>query len=53
MYCGSEDTRVFVGHVTIQDHVIKELNDFMVWCPSRKLTTLPTLVAIGTVLVEI
>ena len=44
---------VFVSHVTLQDHVIKVLNDFMVRSLSRYVTMLSGLVAIGTVAVEI
>ena len=42
---------VFVCHVTLQDHVIKGLNYFVVWSPSRYITILPSLVAIVIVLV--
>ena len=44
---------VFVCRVTLQDYVIKELNDFMVRSPTRYFTILPSLLAIGTVAVEI
>ena len=44
---------VYVCHVTLQNHVIKVLNNFMVRSPSRYVTTLPSLVAIDTVAVEI
>ena len=44
---------VFVYHVTLQDHVIKALNDFMVRSPSRYVTTLPLFVAISNVVVKI
>ena len=40
---------IFVCHVTLQDHVIKVLNDFMVKNPSRYITKLPSLLDIGTV----
>ena len=40
---------IFVCHVTLQDHVIKVLNDFMVKNPSRYITKLPSLLVIGTV----
>ena len=36
-----------------QDHVIKVLNDFMARSPSKYFTILPSLVAIGTVAVEL
>ena len=32
---------VFICHVTLQDHVIKALNDFMVRIPSRYATIMP------------
>ena len=44
---------VFVCHVNLKDHVTKALNDFMVRRPLRYVTILPSLVAIGTVIVEI
>ena len=34
-HSGSGDIMVFVCHVTLQDHVIKALIDFMVKSPSR------------------
>ena len=37
-----------VGHVTLQDHVIKPLNDFMARSLSRYFTNPPSLVAGGT-----
>ena len=42
-----------VCHVIFQDHVIKVLCDFMGGSPSWYITTLPRLVAIDTVVVEI
>ena len=43
---------VFGYHVTLKDHVIKALNEFMLSRPSRYVTILPSLVAIGTVMVD-
>ena len=43
---------VFGHHVTLKDHVIKALNEFMLSRPSRYVTILPSLVAIGTVMVD-
>ena len=40
---------VSVRHVTLQDHLIKALNDFMVRSLSLYVTIVPNLVAIGTV----
>ena len=44
---------VFVCLVTLQDHVIKVLNDFMYKSPLRYISILPSLVVIGTVAEEI
>ena len=44
---------VFVCHVTLEDHVIKALNNFVVRSPSGKIVVLPSLVAMDTVVVEI
>ena len=52
MHSGSGDILVLVCQVTVQDQVIKELNDFMVSSLSRYVTTLPSLVAIGTKVVK-
>ena len=41
-----------VWHLSLQDHVIKALNDFMVRSLSRYVT-IPSLVNIGTVIVQI
>ena len=43
---------VFDCHVTLQDHMIKALNDFIARSPLRYVTILPSLVTIGTVLGE-
>ena len=44
---------VFICHVTLQDHVIRALYDFMVRISSRLVDILPGVVAIGTVVKEI
>ena len=51
-HCSSGDIMVFGYHVTLKDHVIKALNEFMLSRPSRYVTILPSLVAIGTVMVD-
>ena len=43
---------VFVCHVTLQDHMIKALYDFMIKSLSRYITILASLVVIDIVLVE-
>ena len=43
---------ILVCHVILQDHVIERSCDFMDRSPSRKVTILPSLVAIGTLVVE-
>ena len=35
MYFCKGDTMVFVGHVTLQNYMIKALYDFMLWSPSK------------------
>ena len=52
-HSGRGDITVFVCHVTLQDHVVKALNLFMIMSPSRKVTIRPRLVAMGTMVVEI
>ena len=47
---GSGDIMVFVFHVTLQDSV---LNGFMIRSPSNFVTILPSLVAIGIVVIKI
>ena len=42
----------FVCHVTLQDHEIKALNNFMVRSPLSYVTILPSLMAIGTVVMK-
>ena len=49
--CSRRDVSVCVCHVTMQDHVIKALYDFMVRSLSRYITILSNLVAISTVVV--
>ena len=44
---------VFACHVTLQDHVIKASNGFMVRSLSKYVTILLSLVAIDTLVVEI
>ena len=44
---------VFVCHITLQVHVIKAFYDFMVRSLSRYITILPSLVAIGTMIVGV
>ena len=43
---------VLVCQVTLQDHIIKDLYDFMIRSLSRYITILASLVATGTVIVE-
>ena len=40
-------------HMDLPDHVIKGSCNFMGWNPSRYVATLPSLVALGTVVAEI
>ena len=49
--CG--DVIAFACHFTLQDHLIKALNNFMVGSPFRNVTILPSLVAMGTMFMEI
>ena len=44
---------VLVYHVILEDHVIIGSFDFMVCSPERYVTSLPSLVIIGNVIVEI
>ena len=44
---------LFFSHVTLQDHMIKALNYFIVRSPSRYATILTSVVVIGTVVVKI
>ena len=50
-YRGSEDIIFLVCHVISQDHVIKRYSNVMGTSPSRVVTILSSLVAIGTVVV--
>ena len=50
---GSEDIMALSCHVTLQDHVIKVFHNFLVKGLSRYATILPSLVAIGTVVLDI
>ena len=52
-HCGSGDIVVLVCHVILQDHMINGSCDFMSRSPSREVTILPSLGAIGTLIVEI
>ena len=52
-HCGSGDIMVSVCHVILQDHLIKGSYDSMGRSLSRKVTILPSLVAISTAVVEI
>ena len=44
---------ISVRHVTLQDHLIKALNNFMVRSPSMYVTIVPNLVVIGSLVVNI
>lgn len=44
---------VLVFHLTVQDHVIKDSSDFMGGCPCRRINILPSLMVIGTYVMEI
>ena len=52
-HCGSEDIMVLVCHVILQGHVIKASNDCMGRRSSRQVTILPSLVALGILVVDI
>ena len=52
-HVGSEVIMNLVCHVILQDHEIKVSCDVMSGSPSWYITNLPSLVAIGTVIVEI
>ena len=49
----NRDIMVLVCQVTLQDHIIKDLYDFMIRSLSRYITILASLVATDTVIVEI
>ena len=44
---------LLVRHVISENHVIKALFYFMVWSSSRQVTIFPSLMAIGTVVMEL
>ena len=44
---------VFVCHMTLKDHMIKALNDFIVRSILRQVFILSSLMAIDTIVVEI
>ena len=52
-HSGSGHVMVFVCRMTLQDHLIKALNDFMVRSPSRCVTILPSLVVMGTAALDL
>ena len=51
--CSSSDTAAKIFYVTLQDHVIKESGNFMEGNSSLYIPTLPTLIAIDIVLMDI
>ena len=51
--CNSRDIMYLICHVTLQDHVIKGSCDFMEGSSSLYVTTLPCLVAVIIVVVEV
>ena len=51
--CGSGDKTYLIYHATMEDYVIKESCDFMEGSSSLYVTTLPDMVAIDIVVVEI
>ena len=53
MPCGSRDTTYLICHMTLQDNVVKVYCDFMEESSSLYVNILRSLVAIGTVVVEI
>ena len=52
-HCGSGDVIVLDCHMILRDHMTKGLSNCIGGSNSRYVTILPTLVAIGTVLMEI
>ena len=52
-HCCSRDIKFLTCHVTSHDHVIKDSCDFMGRSPSQYLTTQPSLVIIGIMVVQI
>ena len=51
--CSSRDIMFLVCHMIKQDHITKESGDYNDRRPSRQVTILPGLVAIGIVTLEI
>ena len=51
--CVSRDITNLIIHVTLQEHIIKGPCDFVKGSSSVHISTLPSLVAIGIVLVDI
>ena len=51
-HCGSGDM-FLICHVTHCDHCLKGCNDFTSGSPSYKVTTMPSLLAIGLAVEEI
>ena len=52
-YCSSEDIMKLIGHVTLQDHVIKGPCDFMEGSSPLYIPKLQSLVAMRIVVVDI
>ena len=52
-YCISRDIMFLICNVIKQGHIIKRSGDYNDRSPSRNVTILPSLVAIGTVVLEI
>ena len=50
--CGSRNKTYLICQVTLQDHLIKGSSDFMERSSSMTVRTVPALVAIGIVVVE-
>lgn len=50
--CGIADVLVLFSRVTLQNHVTKVFNDFIVRSSARYVNILPNLATIGTVAVE-
>ena len=53
MHCGSENTIVLVCLVMLQDHLTWKARDFIERSPSKQVTTLPSVIVVDTVVVEI
>ena len=51
--CNLEDLTILIYHLTSREHVFKGLCNFMGGRPSQEIATLPCLVSIGLVQVEI